>query len=331
MTRRTVPTSRPVTTRRLVALLGAGALALSACGGGSDEAAPEASASAGGEGGGDAPLEGQSITVGSKDFDEQLVLGQITLALLEDAGADVTDSTNLAGTNAARDALTTGQIDTYWEYTGTGWISLLGNTDPIAGSQEQWDAVKAQDAEQNNITWLPFSPLDNTFAIARKADGPDLATLSDWASYITENPDDATMCVDPEFANRDDGLPGVEEAYGTTVPPAGLALVDIGVIYNEIGSDTCTFGVVSTTDGRLAANDLTTMEDDQGFFPVYNPAPTFLSDRLAELPGVEEVLAPVVEALTTEEITELNRLVSVDGERADQVAQDWLTEKGFIS
>ena len=319
---------RPARTRPvpLVACLAAGALLLTACGGDDTEASPAASGSAGG---GDQVLSGQTIVVGSKDFDEQLVLGQIALKLFEDAGAEVEDSTRLAGTDAARSALTTGQIDTYWEYTGTAWISLLGNTDPVPGSQEQFDAVKEQDAE-NGVTWLPYAALDNTFAIARKADGPDLATLTDWAEFVSDDPAAGTICVDAEFANRDDGLPGVEEAYDVDVPDSSQALVDVGVIYDQIGSDVCTFGVVSTTDGRLAANDLVVMEDDEGFFPVYNPALTFMSDRLAELDGVEELVTPVAEALTTEEITALNQRVSVDGETPESVAEEWLTENGFI-
>src|SRR5262245_53885203 len=81
-----------------------------------------------GGGNGDGPLAGTSVTVGSKDFDEQLVLGQITKLALENAGADVKDQTNLGGTNAARAALTAGEVDVYWEYTGTAWISFFKET-----------------------------------------------------------------------------------------------------------------------------------------------------------------------------------------------------------
>ena len=302
------------------------ALALGACGGedtsGGDSAAE-------GSGGGGGQLEGQTITVGSKDFDEQLVLGQIALRTFEDAGAEVVDSTRLAGTDAARAALTSSQVDTYWEYTGTAWISLLGNTDPVPGSTEQYEAVRDADLEANDVVWLPPAPLDNTFAVAT-GPGGDVTTLSQWATFTSENPGEATFCTDPEFQNRDDGLPGLSEAYGTTVPEESIALVDIGVIYDQLASGGCRFGVVSATDGRIAANDLTVLEDDQQYFPVYNPSLTFLSSRLEELPGVEEVIAPVTEALTTEEITALNERVSVDGELPETVAEEWLTENGLI-
>ena len=314
-----------MTLPRRLAVPAALTLLLTACGG--DDGS--GSASGGGSDGGEGALAGQTITVGSKDFDEQLVLGQIALQTFEDAGAEVVDSTRLAGTDAARAALTTGQVDTYWEYTGTAWISILGNTDPVAGSTEQYEAVRDADAEQNDVTWLPPAPLDNTFAIATGEAG-EITTLSDWATFTNENPGEATFCTDPEFQNRDDGLPGLSEAYGVTVPQDAISLVDIGVIYDQLGSGGCRFGVVSATDGRISANDLTVLEDDQSYFPVYNPSLTFLSPRLEELSGVQEVVAPVAQALTTQEITALNQRVSVDGELPEAVAQEWLTEKGLI-
>ena len=324
-------------TSRLISLAAATTLLLTACGGEEDTASTETGGTTTTEESGDAgsgggsPLEGQTITVGSKDFDEQLVLGQIALKVLEDAGAEVVDSTNLAGTVATREALLSGQIDMYWEYTGTGWITHLGNTEAIPDSQEQWQAVKDQDAEENGVAWLDYAPLNNTYTLAvRSEDADGLETLSDWAADTQENPDAATLCIESEFANRDDGLPGLEEAYGVTVPQGNISLVDTGVVYTETDAGNCKYGEVFTTDGRIPALDLKILEDDMGFFPVYNPAPTFLEERLGELTGVEEVLAPVTEALTTEEISALNALVSVDGELPDQVAETWLTDNGFI-
>ena len=312
------------TARRLLALAVTAPLLLAACGG-SDSAEPGSGEEA-------APLEGQTITVGSKDFDEQLVLGQIALQVLEDAGAEVVDSTNLAGTVAAREALTSGQIDTYWEYTGTGWITHLGNVEAIPDSQEQYDAVKEQDEQENGVTWLPYAPLNNTYSLAvRSEDAEGLETLSDWATFTTENPGEATLCVESEFNVRDDGLPGLEEAYGVTVEDGNKQLVDTGVVYTQTDSGACMFGEIFTTDGRISALDLVALEDDKAFFPLYNPSLTFRQERLAELPGVQEVMAPVTEALTTEEISVLNARVSVDGELPSAVAEDWLTQNEFVS
>ena len=137
---------------RILALAGALTLTLgvAACGGDSSS------------GGGEGPLKGASITVGSKDFDEQLVLGNITKLALEDAGADVTDQINLGGTDAARAALTSGKIDTYWEYNGTAWISFFKETKPIPDRIEQYEAVRDQDKAENDLIWLAPAEFNNT-------------------------------------------------------------------------------------------------------------------------------------------------------------------------
>jgi osmoprotectant transport system substrate-binding protein len=119
-------------------------------------------ASGGGGASGDVDLSGAEFTVGSKEFTEQLILGQITLQVLENAGATVNDQIGLAGTVAARKALESGEIDMYWEYTGTGWITHLGHTDPIPGRQKQYEAVAEEDLKKNDIEWLPPAPANNT-------------------------------------------------------------------------------------------------------------------------------------------------------------------------
>ena len=146
------------TSARIPALLLTGALTLAACGG--DDAGGGGSAG-GGEGGTDVDLSGVALSVGSKEFTEQLVLGQVVVQALEAAGADVEDKTNLTGTSVVRQALESGEIDLYYEYTGTGWITILGETEPVPGAQEQFDAVKEADAA-NDITWFARAEANNT-------------------------------------------------------------------------------------------------------------------------------------------------------------------------
>ncbi|HEY8527861.1 MAG TPA: glycine betaine ABC transporter substrate-binding protein [Acidimicrobiales bacterium] len=131
-------------------------------------------------------LSGVSLTVGSKEFTEQLILGHITRLALEDAGADVSDQTGLVGSTASREALTSGEIDLYWEYLGTGWITYLENTEAIPDPQEQYEAVRDADAE-NGITWLPPAPFNNTYAIATTnevAEEHGITQISDIAELI---------------------------------------------------------------------------------------------------------------------------------------------------
>ena len=107
------------------------------------------------------------LAVGSKNFTEQEVLGQITVRALEAADVEVVNRTGLGGTERVRQALVSGDLDMYWEYTGTGWLVHLAHADPIQEAQEQYQAVADEDLEQNNIEWLEPAPANNTYALRR--------------------------------------------------------------------------------------------------------------------------------------------------------------------
>ncbi len=312
-----------------VALLGA------ACGGGEDEGGGT-STGGGSEGGSlsQFDLSGAELTVGSKEFTEQLILGEITIQALEAAGATVEDQTGLVGSDIVREALTSGDIDMYWEYTGTGWITHLGHDDAIPGEQEQYEAVAKEDLEANKIDWLEPAPLNNTYAIATRDESVEefsVETLSEFAEFGSSNPDEATLCGASEFLNRNDGLPGLEKAYGFDIPDSSTAEVELGIIPTSIDkAETCNFGEVFATDGRIAALDLTVLEDDKSFFPSYLPALNVAQDVVEQYPDLEGLAAELAGALDTETMTQLNAQVDVDGAFPPQVAQEWLTSEGFI-
>jgi osmoprotectant transport system substrate-binding protein len=303
------------------ALAAAAALVLTACSGGSSS------------GGGDGVLSGAELTVGGKDFTEQLVLCEISDALLSDAGADVTNKCNIQGTEATRAALLSGEISTSWEYTGTGWITHLGNTDPIQDSEEQYQAVKEQDLEENDVVWLDYAPFNNTYALAANQDTiaefGGISTLSELAQ-VNNDGQTPGICVESEFSVRNDGLPGMAEAYATEFTPDQISELATGAIYQATGEDTCQFGEVFTTDGRIAQYDLTVLEDDMNFFPKYNPAPTLLQPTMDEFPAIADVFKPVSAALDEATMVMLNASVDVDGNDPADVARDWLTEQGLI-
>ncbi|MEJ7747659.1 MAG: glycine betaine ABC transporter substrate-binding protein, partial [Candidatus Limnocylindrales bacterium] len=289
----------------------------------SPSASPSASAGA-------VDLSGATFTVGSKEFTEQLILGEITKQVLEDAGATVDDQTGLVGSAVVREALTSGEIDMYWEYTGTGWITHLGNTAPVVGSQEQFDAVKEADAA-NDIVWLDPAPFNNTYSIAlasEKATELELTTLSDLATYAGANADQATLCAAAEFLGRDDGLPGLEKAYGMKFSVSEL---ELGLVYTSIDKgDPCVFGEVFATDGRIAGLGLTVLEDDKDFFASYLPSLNVRKEVFDANPGLADLFAPVAEALDTATMQALNSKVDVDGAEPADVATEFLTEKGLI-
>ena len=289
----------------------------------------------GGGASGDIDLSGAEFTVGSKEFTEQLILGQITLQALENAGATVNDQIGLAGTVAARKALESGEIDMYWEYTGTGWITHLGHTKPIPNRQEQYEAVAKEDLENNDIEWLsPPAPANNTYAMAVRSEVYDklgVKKLSDFKQLVEENPEEATVCVGTEFSTRDDGLPGMEKAYDFEFPQENIVKIDEGLIYQQTDKGKqCNFGEVFQTDGRIEALDLELVEDDKSFFPIYNPALNVRKEVIDEYPQIAKLFAPISKKLTTEELQKLNAKVDVEGQLEDQVAEEWLKENGFI-
>ncbi len=311
--------------------------------GATDAAATDAadeggSESGGGEGcePGDTALDGAAITIGSKDFDEQLILGNISKLLLENAGVDVTDQINLGGTNPNRDALLGGDIDHYWEYTGTAWISFFEEADPIPDRIEQYEAVQQRDAEENALCWLEPAPFNNTYGIAFRSEAADdlgnPTSLADLGPIIDDTPEMATLCVESEFPARNDGLPGMEETYGYEFPGDNVNVLDTGVVYEATDrGDPCNFGEVFTTDGRIAALELTVLEDPEGFFPLYNVSPVFTAAVYNDYgAALEELYAPVAEALTQETMTSLNAQVSSENQRPEAVAQQFLDDNGLL-
>ncbi|MEV6165972.1 glycine betaine ABC transporter substrate-binding protein [Streptomyces sp. NPDC052052] len=279
------------------------------------------------------PLDGASLTVASKNFSENIILGQMIGLIFKAAGAEVLDRTNLPGSISAREAIVKGDADAMYEYTGTGWITYLGRTKPIADPMEQWKAVRDAD-RKNGVTWLMQSTLNNTYALAvsRKNNAKyHLKTLSDVAALAKKNPSAVTVCVENEFASRDDGLPGMEKTYGMRLPAANIKKMDAGIIYTQVSkSDSCLLGEVYTTDGRIKAMDLEVLEDDKHFFPNYNAAPVIHTKTFEKYPVIAELLDPLSKRLTTQVAQDLNAKVDVDGQDPHDVAKKWLIQEGFI-
>ena len=291
-------------------------------------------------------LTGVQIAVGSKNFTEQEILGAITIEVLQAAGATVEDRTGQGSTAATREALIAGATDMYWEYTGTGWLVILGHEEPIADAQQQFDAVAKEDLQENDITWIaPPAPANNTYAIAVRSEVSDpdseqydedlaqVETLSDLSDLVEQSPEKATICVASEFATREDGLPGLEQEYGFELPDDGVITLDQeDLIYAAVDKgNACNFGEVFRTDGRIDSLDLRLIKDDKNFFPLYNPALTVRTQLLEEHPEIKELFAPIAEQLDEETLQRLSTSVDVDGRPVNDVARDFLNEEGFLS
>jgi osmoprotectant transport system substrate-binding protein len=280
-------------------------------------------------------LEGVEVTVGSKNFTEQLILGKMAGIILEVAGAEVVDKTNLAGSVASRQAQLSGDVDMVWEYTGTAWITYMGHTNPISGRIPQWKAVAKED-RKNDLVWLEPAPMNNTYAFATPEETQKKLGITKLSELKELSPDELTFCVESEFFSRSDGFKPMLEQYdmelGKDVPRGNVTILDTGVVYSVTDQgNVCNFGEVFTTDGRILALDLAVLKDDRQFFPLYNVAAVFREQLLREHPELRGIFERVSQEITTETMLELNAQVDVEGADPALVARDWLVEKGFVT
>lgn len=278
-------------------------------------------------------LKGVPITVGSKDFTENILLGYLSEYALEAAGMNVRDLTNIEGSASARLALTSGQIDMYWEYTGTAWLNYQAQSEPIADPAKMFEAVRANDARQG-IRWISLAPMNDTYALAesqavRQKYG--VTNLSQLAALAKRDPSAATFCLESEFASRNDGFPGLVKKYGMNVPSSQIHILDTGAVYAATAKATaCNFGEIFSTDARTKSLNLTVLDDDKGFFPSYNGAVTIRSSTLAAHPQIRQVLDQVSKKITNAEIIAMSYQVDVVGRDWADVAKDWMVKEGFV-
>ena len=273
---------------------------------------------------------GKEITVGGKNFTEQYLLSEMTGFLLEEEGFKVNQMNNL-GSSVVRAALENGQVDMMWEYTGTALITYMGE-EPIADPAEAFDKVKELDGAEG-IHWMNMSNVNNTYALAMRSEQAEelgIESISDLADYINENPGQLTMASDAEFANRPDGLPGVEEMYGFEFGSAQINQMDIGLTQRTLDNEQVEVSVAFETDATIRSYDLVTLEDDMRFFPPYRAAVSIKQEVLDEYPEIEEITAILADNLDSEIMRELNYRVDIQGESVSVVAYEWLVENELL-
>ena len=286
-----------------------------------------------------------TVAVGSKQFTEQLILGELLVLLLEDAGYEVERQTGLAGTDIVHQALLSGEVDTYVEYTGTALLAILGLSlpaatpaavtpmadaaaTPMAGVDVVYDIVRDEYAEQFDVVWLDPLGFNNTYTLAlteERATELGVETISDLIAVSG----DLTFGGTQEFLVRPDGLPGLMEVY------EGLEFADVqgfdaGLVYQAVDAGDVDVISAFATDGRIPALGLVILEDDLGFFPPYYAAPVVRQELLDEDPAVADVLNSLAGLLDDQTMAGLNAQVDVDGEEPEDVARAFLEEQGLI-
>jgi osmoprotectant transport system substrate-binding protein len=303
----------------LVALVLSLLLALSACGnagGGS------------GQGGGGGP----TITVGSKNFTEQFILGELYAQTLEANGFTVERSLNLGSEQIADGALQDGQIDFYPEYTGTALTALLGyEGENPATPEETYEEARSRYAERDPAdTMLPYANFNNNYGIFVRRDVAEeygLETLDDLAQAAPE----LTFATFSEFQDREDGYPNMVDNYpGLEEFEDIITANDLGLRYQGVENGEADVGVGFLTDGQLTSPELVVLEDEKSIWPFYYPAPVVRSDVLEENPEIEEILNSVTETLDVDNMREMNGQVDTGGEDPEDVARDFLEQQGLI-
>jgi len=270
----------------------------------------------------------ETITVASKDFTEQFIIGEMYALLLEDAGYTVERKLNLGGTPVAHQALLDSEIDVYPEYTGTGLLTVLKH-DVMSDPQAVYDLVKSDYADQFNLAWLEPAPMNNTQALAMKKTLAAELGISTFSQLVAQA-SDLVLIGPPEFAEREDGLPGMKRVYGD-FDFANYLAVDPGLRYPAIINDEADVVVAFGTDGELAAYDLVGLQDDMGLYPPYQIAPVIRQEVLDGDAEVANILNKVAPLLSNETMQGLNNEVSGNGREPIDVAREFLVAQGLIS
>jgi glycine betaine/choline ABC-type transport system substrate-binding protein len=322
-------------TRALFALIAAGVIAFGAAACGDDDEDSGSSSDSGSESAtvieSNPDNEGVEVTIGSKNFDEQFILGEIYAQALEAAGYTVKTELNLGSEVVAKKALESGEVDAYPEYTSTTLTSLY-QLDPEEVPGDAQEAADLANEELSADGLVAFAPTPFTSAnavglLTETADELGVETISD----LEGKSEDLTLFGSPECRQRIDCLLGLEDNYGLEF--GSFKPVDIEQRYDVLDNGDADLSIVFTTDGVLFKNPdtYTILEDDQELLPSGNVIVTASQDAVDEAgPDFQETIELVQGQLELEVMQELNARVSLDREDPADVAADYLSEAGYV-
>jgi osmoprotectant transport system substrate-binding protein len=276
---------------------------------------------------------GPTITVGSKDFTEQFILGSMYAQALDANGFNGVAKLNLGSEQIADKALQNGQIDLYPEYTGTALVATVdykGDPADLNTPQETYEAAKKGYAERSPAdTMLTPAPFNNTYGIfVRKSVAEDMnLTNMDELAKASKN---LTFISFSQFQNRSDGYPNIKKNYPAFDFEEIKIVNELGLRYSGLESGEGDVGVGFTTDGQLTSDQLVVMKDPKSIWPFYYPAPVVRSDVLEKYPKIKGILNEVSASLNVETMRELNGQVDLDQEDPEDVAKEHLEDEGII-
>ena len=271
----------------------------------------------------------QTVVVGGKNFTEQQIMAEMTSQLLKAKGFSPDKRAGL-GTAPLRQAQEAGQIDVYWEYTGTSLINFNKVTDKLDAAAT-YAKVKELDAGKG-LVWLNPSKANNTYALAMRSDDAakkGIKSLSDLAAKEKGGQKQKFGC-NAEFYARADGLKPLQEAYGFEFPREGVVRMDTGLVYQALRDGQVDVGLVFATDGRVPAFNFVILQDDKGFFPNYAMTPVVRKEALDKNPRLAEILNGLSARLDDATMARLNASVDVDKKTVEEAASGFLKSQNLI-
>jgi len=265
-----------------------------------------------------------TLVIGSKNFPEQALLGEILAQHLEaQTHLRVERRFYLAGTYICQQALLAGRIDAYVEYTGTALTAIL-HEPPGRNPDAVFDQVKSEYQQRFGLTVMPSLGFNNTFAIVIRGEDArrlNLKTLSQAAAYTPQ----WRAGFGFEFMERPDGYPGLARTYGLHF--AGQPqILDLGLLYRALLDKQVDLLAANSTDGLIAAKDLVILEDDKHYFPPYDAVPIVRADTIARYPEVETAIAELAGKISDAEMRKMNYEVAGQGHDASDVARQFLRD-----
>lgn len=259
------------------------------------------------------------IIVGSKDFTESIVVAEIYVLALEDAGYQVEREMSL-GNAVIREAILSGDVDIYPEYTGTSLVAVLG-MDPIYDPDECYNTVKEEYAKQLNLDYLEPTSVNDSQGLAmtvERAEELGISTISDaW-----EQAPDLIFSCKAEFQESPSGYIPLKDTYGDA-KWKDVAIMEHTLSFSAAKSGDVDIFSVYTTEGSLSGGDYIVLEDDQKAYAPYYLAPVARPEALEENPGAEDIINQVTKTFTTKKIIELNARIDLDNEDVEDVAEDY--------
>ncbi|MHC6224283.1 glycine betaine ABC transporter substrate-binding protein [Pseudomonas sp. X10] len=270
-----------------------------------------------------------AVVVGGKKFTEQQLVAEMTAQLLRDQGYRVDKRPDL-GSSVLRSAQENGQVDIYWEYTGTSLI-IYNKVEERLDAEETYERVKSLDAAKG-LTWLQPSRANNTYAFAMRkeeAAAKGIASLSDLASRV-QGGEHLKFASNAEFYSRPDGLRPLQDLYEFKFERDDIIRMDGGLTYQALREGQADIALVLSTDGRVPAFGFVILNDDKGFFPSYALTPVVRTKFLESNPDVAQALNKLSATLTSDIMAALNSRVDVGRESIEKVAREYLSKNHLL-